>query len=386
MAMAYTPGLKRKEMATVVKERKLPIAGDVLLKEGESVSYDSKVATASLPGRISVVNAAAILNLEVISSAGEMPDKASIGLAKFMLKKIGDNVEKNEVIARRRGMFGLYQRECRSPAQGTLEYFSDVTGQVLIREPSLPLTIDAYIPGTVTKVIPKEGVVIETPAAYIQGIFGIGGETHGELRMLAESPEDVLASELITKECSGKIIVGGSIVDVSALKKSVEIGARGIIIGGIRDGDLSSFMGYDIGVAITGEEKVGLTLILMEGFGKMRMAAKTFNLLKRYDGRLACINGATQIRAGVLRPEIIIPFDKSIDGEDDEKLLLEGLKPGLPVRIIGHPYFGALGKVTSLPIDLQKVETESDVRVLEVELEDGRRVFVPRANVELIEE
>jgi len=164
------------------------------------------------------------------------------------------------------------------------------------------------------------------------------------------------------------------------------MGARGVIIGGIRDGDLSSFMGYDIGVAITGEEKVGLTLILMEGFGKMRMAAKTFNLLKRYDGRLACINGATQIRAGVLRPEIIVPFDKSIDGKDEEKLLLEGLKPGLPVRIIGHPYFGALGKVTSLPIDLQKVETESDVRVLEVELEDGQRVFVPRANVELIEE
>jgi len=32
------------------------------------------------------------------------------------------------------------------------------------------------------------------------------------------------------------------------------------------------------------------------------------------------------------------------------------------------------------------VETESDVRVVEIELEDGRRVVVPRANVEIIEE
>jgi len=54
--------------------------------------------------------------------------------------------------------------------------------------------------------------------------------------------------------------------------------------------------------------------------------------------------------------------------------------------VISHPNFGALAKVISLPIDLQRVETESDVRVLEVELEDGQRVLVPRANVELIEE
>ncbi len=102
---------------------------------------------------------------------------------------------------------------------------------------------------------------------------------------------------------------------------------------------------------------------------------------------MACINGATQIRAGVIRPEIIIPIDESLVEENkDEKLHLEGLTSGLQVRIIGPPYFGALGHITDLPIDLQTVETESKVRVLDVELEDGSRVTVPRANVELIEE
>ncbi|GAH10649.1 unnamed protein product, partial [marine sediment metagenome] len=37
-------------------------------------------------------------------------------------------------------------------------------------------------------------------------------------------------------------------------------------------------------------------------------------------------------------------------------------------------------------VDLQKVETESKVRVMEVKLGDGRTVMVPRANVEIIEE
>ncbi len=54
--------------------------------------------------------------------------------------------------------------------------------------------------------------------------------------------------------------------------------------------------------------------------------------------------------------------------------------------LIREPYFGILGKVVSLPVNLQKLASESKVRVLEAELEDGRRVIVPRANVEIIEE
>jgi len=43
------------------------------------------------------------------------------------------------------------------------------------------------------------------------------------------------------------------------------------------------------------------------------------------------------------------------------------------------------GAVVSLPVELQEVESESSVRVIEIELEDGSRVIVPRANVEVIE-
>ena len=42
-----------------------------------------------------------------------------------------------------------------------------------------------------------------------------------------------------------------------------------------------------------------------------------------------------------------------------------------PIRIIREPYFGALGRVSALPAELQELETEAKVRVLEVELEDG---------------
>ena len=148
-------------------------------------------------------------------------------------------------------------------------------------------------------------------------------------------------------------------------------------------------MGYEIGVAITGNEELGLTLIITEGFGKMNMSEKTYELLTNFDGKLACINGATQIRAGVMRPEIIIPRDDvkmSSLTETGAEVYMEGMKPGMPVRIISDPYFGALGSISSLPIELTTIDTESDVRVLNVTLDDGRRVTVPRANVEIVEE
>ena len=66
-------------------------------------------------------------------------------------------------------------------------------------------------------------------------------------------------------------------------------------------------LGYDLGVAITGHEDIRPTLIITEGFGQIAMAGRTYELLAANAGRRASANGATQIRAGVLRPEIIIP-------------------------------------------------------------------------------
>ena len=107
--------------------------------------------------------------------------------------------------------------------------------------------------------------------------------------------------------------------------------------------------------------------------------------MRSFEGYNASVNGATQIRAGVLRPEIIIHHQESLEQALDGRLA-EGMVPGTPVRIIRQPYFGAIGNVINLPVELQQVDSESNVRVLDVELDDGTVVTVPRANVEIIEE
>ena len=100
-----------------------------------------------------------------------------------------------------------------------------------------------------------------------------------------------------------------------------------------------------------------------------------------------CSSDLTQIRAGVLRPEIIVP---DVEGDQRRSEADGGGKQGMDIgdllRVIRVPYFGRIGRVSALPAELQEVESGALVRVLEVEFEGGEKVVVPRANVEMIEE
>jgi len=372
-AYAYTPGLKVKRATTVSKTRKLPIRGEVCVNVGDEVNFDKIIARTQLSGNPEIINAALLLGVET----QELPEHVT--------KKIGEKVAGGEVIAASGSLFGFMKKQVTSPVDGTMESISDATGQIIIRGLPVPVEIDAYIPGRVVELLPGEGAVIETNAAFVQGIFGVGGETHGRIRMAVDSPDEVLTDDKITSQDKGAVVVGGSLVTLEALRKGAEVGVACIVAGGVNHTDVTTFIGEEIGVAITGQEEVGLTLIITEGFGKMNMSRRTFDLLKSFEGRMACANGATQIRAGVLRPEIIIPHEK-VGPQVADKELASGMVPGTPVRIIRLPYFGAIGKVVSLPVELQQVESRSFVRVLTVELDDGRIVSVPRANVEIIEE
>jgi hypothetical protein len=370
---AYTPGLKVKKSMSIRKTRILPLPGEILVKKGDDVDFSTVVARTEAPGEPYIIEATNIMGMQ--------PEE----LPRYVVKKVGDKVKKGESVAQWIAFFGLVKKIAASPADGIVESISDTTGRITVRGNPIPIEIKAYIPGKVVETIPREGVIIETNAAFIQGIFGIGRETHGQLYDLAKSSDEVLTPDMITSEQKGKIVIGGALVTLEALRKASGIGVSGIVVGGINAADLNSFLGYSMGVAITGEEDIGTTLMVTEGFGKINISQRTFDLLRSFEGKEAAINGATQIRAGVLRPELVIPHQR-LGSEVAMDELAVGLRPGTPIRIIKNPYFGKLGVVASLPVELHKLGTESFARVIKVKLENGEEVTVPRANVEIIEE
>ncbi len=377
MAQAYAPGLRVAKKTVIKKERILPLKGEVIKKVGDKISKDDIVAKTFLPGNVTTVNVVNILGIQPTD------------IREFMSKKEGDHFSQGETLAEGKSFIKFLRTKVEAPVSGTVESISEVTGQVILREPPIPVEVHGYLDGEVVEVIPGEGVIVETVATFIQGIFGIGGETWGPLKFAVNSPDEVLEANMITDEHKGAVIVGGAFAGQAAIQKAIKVGAKGIIVGGIKSDDLKKLLGYDLGVAITGTEQIGLTIVLTEGFGKIAMADRTYKTMKEREGEVASISGATQIRAGVMRPEIIISYPyttQKANLSDDKEQAALILDIGSQIRAIRPPFFGKLGVVTKLPHDLQKIESETKARVLEVKFLDGKIATIPRANVEIIAE
>jgi hypothetical protein len=375
MAQAYSPGLTVTDSIVLRKDRILPLKGTVLVKKGDIVKAEDLVAETLLPGKVVPFN--------IANKLGVPPNMVE----QYLKVKEGDKITKGQMMAETNGFLGFFKTKVKAPIDGELESISKITGQTLLREPRIPVQIKAFIDGIVVETIEREGVIIENKSAYIQGIFGIGGEVNGEIKVISKSPDEIVDVSAINDSCKGKLIVCGSLVSYKLIQKAIEKGVLGIISGGLDDEDLKKILGYDIGVAITGHENIGLTIIATEGFGPIKMAQKTYDLLRKFQGKKASMHGYTQIRAGVMRPEIIIPIEFKLEDLKVEEPKMATLEIGTTVRIIRQPNFGKLAKITKLPEELVRVESETLVRILEAQLEEtGEKVTIPRANVEVIEE
>jgi biotin carboxyl carrier protein len=372
MPVAYTPGLRVAADTIVRQTRRLPMRGQVLARMGDLVSAEAAVARAQRPGNVQVMRAAQMLHVEPYE------------LESYLLKRPGDAVQPGEVIARTQGLWGLFKNEVRSPVAGTVEEVSTASGFVRLREPPRSIEVLAHIAGRVVEVIAEEGAVIEARGALVQGIFGVGGERRGRLRVATQGPDQPLRAESIA-DCEGCVLIAGASAEAAAIAAAAGAGAVGLVVGAVSDEVLRQYVGYDIGVAITGQEAVPMTLIITEGFGELPMARHTWELLSSLEGQLASIDGATQIRAGVIRPEIIVTREV-VGAGAPEAPPAQMLAIGARVRVIREPHFGALGRVTALPSELTEIDTESRVRIALIELDGGEEVRAPRANLELIQE
>jgi len=290
-------GVKLEEETLIRKVRRIPAQGEVFVDVGDAVEAETVIAG----GTVRNPDAEEV---KVFAKLGVEPNQTE----RYMLKREGDQVKKDEVIAIYRAFFGRFTKTCRSPMDGFIEVFAKSAGRVIVRGNPIPVEVKAHIPGRIAEVIPGEGAVVETRGALVNGVFGVGGEARGELVFAVDLPGEALTTEVMREGHEGKILVGGSVVTLDALRKAAETGVSGIVTGGVDQKDLTDFLGQEIGLGVTGMERVGLTLIVTEGFGVYPMRDETFRLLKSHGGKRVSIDGTTQIRQRILRPEIVVPI------------------------------------------------------------------------------
>ncbi len=355
--MIYYPSVTRVlPLTTIRRERTLPVAGEVLVNMGTRVDPMSVVAHAELPGRYYILNVAQALRVS--------PEAAD----KYIRPKPGQPVEARQVVAGRRVRLGMVPRVVRAPQDGVVVAVGG--GRVLLESAGEPVEVRAYLPGTVSDIQPKRGVTIETVGAWIQGVWGIGDESFGVLKVLVDKPEQPLRAKSIDVTCHGAVLVGGLLQDRETLQQALELQVRGVVAGSL-DPTL-------IGMA----REMPFPVITTEGIGRAPMAWPILQLLRTNEGREAAISGRTQPRWGAIRPEVVIPLPAGRGSPPPPPGA--SLAVGVQVRVTRGPQMGAVGTVQHLPAHPLALETEARVWGAVVAFEEDGEQFVPFLNLELL--
>lgn len=218
--------------------------------------------------------------------------------------------------------------------------------------------LTAGVSGEIVKLIPGKAVLVQTSAAIVRGVSGVGEDSEGEVRIAANHNEP-LKLDAVDSGCAGDILVGGHVPTLEVFKKAEAVGVRGIVCGGA---DFAAF------------QKVTLPTLLTEGFGRPPLSRSVFEFLKSVKGRHVFLSPE--------RGELLVA--RYSDGEEDHRQFLEAqpeevaepfakLKKGMEVQVFTFSNFGQRGKAETVGED-----------VAEVLLENGDRIEVPERNIGII--
>jgi hypothetical protein len=311
-------------------------------------------------------------------------------------------VEEGSILAQRPG---FRARTSRSPVAGTFTSYESATGFGLITIPAEPVSVRAHLKGIVADLIPAYGAIVETPATLIRGIFGLGGEQHGVLKVAVTAEDEPVSPERIDARVTYAIVLGGSEVTAATLHHMIGLGARGVITGSMRSSELANFLGYSgsdawrMGAAVNTSNgwdfpppnvstpvpvPPDFVLIVTEGFGSAPMSKRVFETLAAHDGQEITIDGTTRLRGGLARPEIIIPLSRTTAvrwlEESGPKLAV-----GSHVRLLSPYFLGQTAEVIGLPVGPRASQSGVVSPAADVQLSGGQRLRVPLVDIEVLE-
>ncbi len=356
--MAYVPPQSHvAPLCTVRRERFLPVTGEVLVRAGQHVDASDIVARAHVPTGHAIVDVGRYLGVPALQAD------------RYLSRKRGDEVKRGTVLAERRTTLGLQSRVARAPAAGTI--IATGEGRVIIETAYDTIEVRAGIPGIVANLSPGLGVVVETSAALIQGVWGTGGQEFGVMQVLSEEHDQPLPAEAISVSHRGMIIVGGRGLDTEVLRRAREYHVKGLILGSLSTdliGEVSS---------------LGVPVVLIEGVGDRAMAAPAFTLLKTNAGREVTLDARPGDRLEGSRPEVVIPLP-SASHLPPLPLVGEALAAGKRVRALRAPYAGAVGVVARLLSNPVLLPSGLRAPAARVDLDDAGPAVIPLANLEIL--
>jgi hypothetical protein len=340
-------------LATIVRERTLPVAGKISAHVNQRVSPTDVIGEATF-AREHVL-------LDVARTFG-----VSTKAADRMIKvNPGDRVSQGAMVADAGGMI---PRSIRAPRAGRVMIVG--SGQILMEVGDARIELRAGLPGVVTQVIPDRGVVIRTAGALIQGVWGNGRIDNGLMVSLIEKPDDVLTADRLDVSLRGSVILAGHVREAETLRAAAELPVRGLI--------LSSM----VSTLLPNAYQMKYPIIVLDGFGAMPMNSAAFKLLTTNNKREATVNAEHFDRYSGNRPEVIIPLPVSSDPDEPNDYGM--FAAGQTVRMRRPPAAGMIGTIAQLRAGLTELPSGLRALAADVKLENGETVTVPLVNLEVV--
>jgi len=336
----------------VRRARLLPVAGKVLVRNGQSVNASDVIAEAYYQNRHVLVDVRSMLRL------------SRKDLERVMDRQAGERVQKGDVLAEARGIF---RRVVRAPIDG--EIVSVSNGQIMIEAPGAPFQLRAGISGTVSEVLPERGAIIEADGALIQAVWGNGGIGVGMLLNLMRSADEELSTDRLDVSMRGAVVTGGHVADGRVLENAADLPLRGMI--------LSSMSSELAPLAL----RLDMPVLLIEGFGRIAMNQPAYRLLTTSEKRDVSVYAVAYSQFTGDRPEVFIGLPAS--GEQAVEAV--EFESGQQVRILSEPYRGLVGSLVQVFPALMRLPNGVRATSASVRLETGEQVTVPLSNLDVLE-
>ena len=340
-------------LTSIVRERLLPVSGNVLVRQNQKVGPVDVIAEANWAREHILLDVAGIL-------------RVSPSIADRLVKcKVNDHLAASTEIAVGKGMF---PRTVRTPREGRVVAVGG--GQVLMEVGETKMELRAGIPGTIIEIVPNRGAIIQTAGALIQGVWGNGRIDSGLLVNIAEIPDSVLMPGKLDISLRGSVILAGTVKDAETLDAAAELPVRGLILSSIFPSLLQK------------AREMRFPIMVTDGFGVLPMNSVAYKLLSTNAKRDVTVNAEIFDRYSGARPEVIIPLPISATPPAPREV--ETFAPGLQVRMRRPPFMGMIGSLVGVKPGLSILPSGLRAPAAEVKLENDETVVVPLVNLEVV--
>jgi len=339
---------------TIFRTFSLPYSATVLVRIGQEVDAGEVIAEIKMPGRYQVFD---VINHFKINHKY---------IDHYLERLVGEPVKKGDVIAQKSG---LLARIFRAPEDGMV--ISIRNGKITLALGEKVLQVRATFPGTVVEILPERGAVVAAQGTLLQGVWGNGLNTSGELVFLFQN-EDYVKQGKDNEAIAGKIAVVEHCANLEELKRLAKQAPAGLVFGSVMPEVLPEL------------ESAPIPIMILAGFGEFPLDALTLQLLRQMEGEKVYLNAHQADAMEGVQPEIIWPGMAQVTtGLFSTQ---EELEIGKSVRLLGKPYTGSIGKVIELPEQEEMFASGLVMPAVVVERDDGQVIRVPRENVEVIVE